>query len=300
MRVPTPTPSEWGKTRRLVLERLDTSEWCCPDWYDLVERGPHGFDHSSGGSVPPDTVVVVVADEAVALADALNVEPENLYAWDREYYLVLRVREVLDAELWRTLPWGEWGPGNVVHVWDKFHGFDCFRGQFPARRSLSHGGEWLHLERLVNRDYPPARLPERSDPPSPSDLLAAVRENDLARVEALLSQGVDPRDLGPPDGVRCLELGVSVARSSSPLWESIESASPAVTEALVRAGAGANAQSAGALPPLHVAVIARRPEHARVLLALGADPYARHGEKSALELAEAIDPGLAAIVRERC
>lgn len=297
MRVPTPFPSEWGKTKTLVLERLDNSEWCCPDWYDLVEPGPDGLDHSSRGSRPPETVVVVVGDEAVALADALNVEPENLYAWDKEYYLVLRVREVLDAALWGTLPWREWGAGNAVHVWDKFHGYDCFRGQFPANRSLSYGGEWLHLEYLVNREYPPPRLPERSDPPSPSDLLSAVRENDLARVNALLSQGVDARDLGPPDGVRCLELGVSVARCSSPLWESIQGASPAVTEALVRAGAGVNALSQG-LTPLHVALIARRPEQVRVLLALGADPRAPYKEQTVLELAEAIDPGLAAIVRE--
>lgn len=295
MTAPPDTPE--GRTKALRLELVD-GEWECSDWFEIVDAPPGGLHHGSRGSIPADTVVIVLGEERVALADAINVEPTNLYAWDNEYYLVLRAREVLSPETWRTLPWRDLGPGNVLHVWDKFHGIAALRGQHDPTRSLSYGGDFAHLEDLVNRLRPPARLPERSDPPGADQLLSAVRDDDLARVKQLLARGVDPRDLGAPDGVRCLELEVSVARTTSPLWESIQGASPAVTEALLAAGAPLEGRG-DEMPALHVALVARRPEHVRVLLRFGADPGAAHRGKSAQELADAISPELGALLRGR-
>lgn len=296
VRIPDQLPLEWGRTKRLLLERID-GEWFCSEWYDVVDAPEGGLHHGSRGSLPADTVLVALADEVIALADVFNIEPTNVYCWDNEYYLVLRVREVLEPELWSTLPWRDFGPGNVVHVWDKFHGIDYLRGQLDRSRVMSYGGDFADLEELVNRARPPARSPARAERPSPTSLLAAVQENDLERVERLLAQGIPAGDQGVPDGVRALELGFSVARGSSPLSTSIASASASVTEALLKGGAPPDERSEAGFTPLHFAIIQRRVEHVRVLLRFGADPRLEHEGKSAIRLAEAIDPELAAIVR---
>lgn len=296
VRIPAELPLWWGRTKLLVLERVE-SQWCCPDWYEVVDRSAEGLHHGSGGSIAPETVAIVLEGDIIALADAIDLQPDNVYCFDSEYYLVLRARELLEPERWRTLPWGDYGPGNVVVVWDKFHGIDYVRGQLEASRVMSYGGDFADLEELVNRRHPPSRLPERRERPSPTSLLSAVRDDDLARVEALLAQGVSPRDLGAPDGVRALELGVSVARCTSPLLESVTSASPPVTEALLRAGVPADERTNAVFTPLQAAITQRRPEHVRVLLRYGADPGVVCGGKTAFELAEAVDPALAALLR---
>jgi hypothetical protein len=297
VRVPSEFPAEWGRTKLFVLEYRD-AEWFPSDWYDLVDKNEKGeLDHSFGGCIPAETVVLAMDEEAVALGDVFNMEPINEYAWDNEYYLVLRVREVLDAERWRTLPFQQLGPGNVVVVWDKFHGIAYVRGQYDPTCSLSYGGDWSHLEEMLSRAHPPARPPERTDAPSPVHLLSAVRRNDLPRVRELLAQGVSAHDMGAPDGVRCLELGVSMGRTSSPLWESIQEAAPEITEALLSAGAGVDSRIQDGPTPLHVAIIARKAAHVRVLIRFGANPRLSLRGKTALELADAIGPELASAVR---
>lgn len=297
MRVPSVYPSEWGRTKLCGLE-LEGDEWSCPDWYYLVDPPADGkLNHGRGGSVPPDTLLVAIGDRTVAVGDALSVEVDNAYAYDCEYYLVLRVREILAPELWQTLPCRELGVGNVVHVWDKFHWLAFLRGQSPTDRALTYGGDWADLEELVNREQPPARPPARSELPGSATLLAAVRADDRARVESLLARGVSPRDVGVPDGVRCLELGVSHPRSSSPLWEAVQSSSPEITRALLRAGAPADDRTGSEYTALHAALIARRPDHVRALLHFGADPLLRCGGKTAYELADGISPELGALLR---
>lgn len=297
MRVPSVYPPEWGRTKLCRLE-LEGGEWSCTDWDYLVDPPPgEKLNHGRGGSVPAETLLVVIGDQAVALGDALNVEADNVYAYDCEYYLVLRVREVLAPELWRTLPCRDFGVGNLVHVWDKFHWLGFLRGQSPIDRALTYGGGWADLEELVNREQPPARSPVLSELPGAATLLTAVRANDLPRVESLLARGVSPRDLGVPDGVRCLELDVSHPRSTSPLWEAVQSASPEVTEALLRAGAPVDDRAGGEYTALHVALIARRPDQVRVLLRFGADPLLRCGGKSAHELADGISAELGTLLR---
>lgn len=64
----------------------------------------------------PGTVIVRVSGDAVALADIFAHTLENQYCWDCEYYLVLRVREVLDPTVWAGLPWGQLGAGDVTVV----------------------------------------------------------------------------------------------------------------------------------------------------------------------------------------
>lgn len=290
-----PAP-EWGRTKPVSLELVD-GEWWCSDWYDAVDAPAEGLHHGSGGSIPADTVLVTLSDEVIALAHVFNFEAENAYCFDSEYYLVLRVREVLEPERWRELPWRDHAAGNVVHVWDKFHGVHYLRGQLEAGRVMSYGGDFADLEELVGRELPPPRPPLHVERPSPTSLLTAVREGDLAWVESLLARGVSPHDEGVPDGVRALELGVSVARPTSPLLESIASGGPELTRALLRAGAGPNEHHTGVMGPLHYAVVQRRPEHVRLLLEHGADPELIVAGKSARELAEAIDPELAALFR---
>lgn len=300
MRIPTDWPAAWGRTKRLVLEQPEDDEWLCSDWYELVDPPAGGkLDHGTDGCIAPDTVLVTLGDELIALADALNIGAVNLYAWDKEYYLVLRVRNVVDGQLWAKLPWARFGAGNVVHVWDKFHGIAWFRGQHDDAQSMSYGGDWAHLEELVNREYPPPVLPTVTDARGPDQLLSAVRANDLARVRELIARGVPVVDSGVPDGVRCLELGVSHARPTSALWESIQEASPELMEALLVAGAPVDARPPGGLTALHYAVIARRPNHVRMLLRHGADVTALYDGKTAIELADAIGGELAIAVRGR-
>jgi hypothetical protein len=298
MRFPEPPPKAWGNTKVGLLETTSDGTHCFASWQELVDPPDTGIrSHGSMGSIPADTVLVAIADELIALADVFHVKLENLYAYDAEYYVVLRIREILDRELWNASPWKNFGPGNVVHAWDKFHRHDYFRTEDEVDLHMSYGGDWFHLEDTTNDHYPPEKLPNTSLP-TRARLLTAIREGNTSRVLELLGAGATASDDLSPEGITALDLRVSIPRDRSPLWESIQNAPAEVTEALLAAGAAVDARPEGGLTALHGAILAHKPDHARVLLRFGADPLAVYSGRTAHELARGTDPSIAAIIDE--
>lgn len=302
MRADQPFPATWGQT--LLLELLphepgEAWEEQLPSWTDLVVRNPAEGEmhHGSGGSLPVDTIVIAVDGAVAALADARHLGLENLYADDFEYYQYLRLRAVVDEAAWRRLPWAWLAPGNLLLAWDKFHGIMYVRRP-DEDPTMSFGGGWSLLEQEVHgAHFSDGPAPPCAAPPTEADLLAAVRADQLGRVRDLLRHGVAPEATAVVPPGSGLALGFSCARHAGILWESVHHASPAVTEALLVAGAEVDARPEGGLTALLGAIVNRRHEHVPVLLRYGADPRAIHAGKTAIDHAIAASPEVAELLR---
>jgi hypothetical protein len=320
-------PAAWGTTIVVDIPAYEpTDAWrdALPDWSDLVVRNPDEdrLHHGSNGSLPVDTIAIAVDGVIAALADSRHITMENQYAYDQEYFQYLRLRDVLDAAAWARLPWAALSRGHVFLAWDKFHGCDYVRTvQPPAAaaaaataaaaaaaaatadtvaedETMTFGGSWSLLEDEINaRHFPDEPAPLPVGPPTDADLLSAVRGDRLDRVRALLEHGRDPNAAAQVPPHSGLDLGVSHARDSSLLWESVHHASPAVTAALLDAGAAVDARPPGGLTALLGAILNDHTDHVPVLLAHGADPDATHNGKTALEIAESRAPELARLMR---
>ncbi len=145
----------WGKTTDIPLEPPEPGgAWALPHWDELVfpdERGE--IHHGSDGARVPDAVVVRLEGRPVALADAYHQTLENLYCDDAEYFLVLRLREILAPALWRQLPWADLGSGDLFLAWDKFH--DILYSRTPGSSDrMSFGGDWADLQSVVDGEHP--------------------------------------------------------------------------------------------------------------------------------------------------
>ncbi|XYI04328.1 ankyrin repeat domain-containing protein [Sorangium sp. So ce1128] len=275
----------------------DDGEWEVPYWSRLVFPNEDGkIHHGSRGARLPDTVVVRVAGEEVALADIFAHTLDNQYCWDTEYYLVLRVREVLAPEAWAALPWGRLAAGDVFLAYDKFHGHEYVRtpGADPV---MSYGGDWSDLQAFIDDHHPRPEGPRPTGPPSPASLLRAVRERNVDRVRALLAAGADPEAGADPPGEAL--RSVSVDRDTTALWDAIVADVPAIVEVLLAAGASVCPRSPTHMPPLHGALISRRLAVVPVLLRFGADPDATFNGRSARDLAAAIGPDALALLPPR-
>lgn len=271
------TAPEWGVTTYFDVEEPDEDgNREGPWWGEIVLPPRKGKQHhGSTGSVLPDTVVVRPRGGApVALADPFAYVLENQYCVDGEYYLLVRVREVLDEDGWGALPWGHLGPGDVFYAWDKFHHHEYSRADGAAEREpMSYGGDFRDLQLLVDADHPHPAGPRPVGGVCDASLLRAVRHNDLDLVRRLLAAGADP-DAGlevPDEAIR----SVSWDRDSTALAE-------AVSESGAR-GDGVTDETR-----------ATAREIARDLLAAGANPDARGG--AARRLAERLGGEIAALL----
>lgn len=257
----------WGETRDFYVAPAgpeDSGDLALPDWYDVVFRNVAGeLHHGSEGCRLPDTVVIRFEGRAVALADAFSLLLDNQYCWDTEYYLILRVRQVLITNAWNRLPWGHLEAGDVFYAWDKFHGLDYSRTAM-AEQDMSYGGDWNDLQMLIDQMHPHSAGPRPVGGVSSATLLRAVRSGDVARVRALLAAGADPNaGINAPDAAL---RSVSVDRDSTALWEAILAGSQPMVEALLEAGAAVNATL------LQLAVVNERYSVIPLLLRFGADP----------------------------
>ncbi|HEY8144038.1 MAG TPA: ankyrin repeat domain-containing protein [Kofleriaceae bacterium] len=288
--------ASWGKTTDLALEPPgadDGGEWDLPYWIDVVFPNAQGeIHHGSTGALMPDAVVVRLEGRPVALADAYPLTLENQYCWDAEYYLVLRLREILAPAGWRTLPWAALEPGDVFIAWDKFHGHTYSRTP-GAHDAMSYGGDWGDLQTEVDAEHPRPEGPRPIGRPSDATLLRAVRAGDLALVRSLLAAGANP-DAGWDAPVAAVR-SVSVDRNSPALWEAVVSGSPELTEALLAAGASVNRASPGGMGMLHSALANQKLEVIPVLLCFGADPDDTWQGRTAREVAESLSPSAAAL-----
>lgn len=285
----------WGTTTTLEVSppRPDEDQWRLSSWYEIVFPNEVGeLRHGSSGSILPDTVIVQHAGVPVALADPYAYTLDNQYCYDCEYYLILRVREVLDPIAWRALPWAALGPGDVFCAWDKFGGFEYSRAP-DAGGSMSYGGDWDDLQSFIDERHPG---PQGARPPaaiSDATLLRAVRDGDVDQVRALLAAGASP-DAGssaPHEALRA----VSVDRDTTALWEAIAAGSLPIVEALLAAGARVTAARPGTMTPLHGALANRKPEVIPALLRHGSDPDATWQGRTAREVARELGPEYAAL-----
>ncbi|MEZ4383919.1 MAG: hypothetical protein R3A79_21485 [Nannocystaceae bacterium] len=269
-------------------------EWEVPWWGSLVLRNAEGeLHHGSRGAQMPDTVVVEVAGREVALADIFAHTLDNQYCYDAEYFLIVRLRELLDPDAWAALPCGVFAPGDVFLAYDKFHDHEYLRTP-GDERAMSYGGDWSDLQAYIDEHHPRPEGARPTGPPSPASLLRAVRERDEARVRALLAAGANP-DAGVVAPIEALR-SVSVDRETSALWEAILADAPGIVEALLGAGASLVPRTMEHMPPLHGALRNRKLAVVPALIRYGADLDARYQGKSARELAAALGPAALALL----
>ncbi|MBL9099421.1 MAG: ankyrin repeat domain-containing protein [Myxococcales bacterium] len=287
-----------GTTSHFDLEPPEQGDaWSIPSWHALVFPNDDGeLHHGSRGANLPDTVVVRLHDREVALADIFADTIENQYCWDCEYFLTLRVREVLEPDLWALLPWPHLEPGDVFVAYDKFHGHEYSRTP-GDEASMSYGGDWSDLQAYIDGCYPRPEGSRPAGPPSATTLLRAVRAGDVALVRALLAAGADPGAGSDPPGAAL--RAVSVDRDTTALWEAIGLDSPALVEALLAAGASLRPPSPAHMPPLQGALLNRRLAVVPVLLRFGADPDASFDGRTARDMAAAIGPEALALLPPR-
>lgn len=267
--------------------------WALPDWRELVLPNDDGeLHHGTEGCKPADGILIQIETIAVAVADCRHIGLDNLGAYDREYYQFLRLREVMNQDIWAETPWRAYGPGQILAAWDKFHGILYMRGVDDGM--MSFGGEWSTLEDEVNKEHFPEAI--ATSAPSAADLLLAVRDNRVDRVRELLIAGVDPNGVTQVPPGSGLALGVSMARPTQPLWEAVQHASPEVTEALLSAGARVDAHPPGGMTALMGAVIAGRDAHVPVLMRYGANPRLTFNGKSVIDVAREKRPALLGIL----
>ena len=297
-------PAAWGTTRDFNIT-VEVPEWDPDDlsdlstlditayWRGLVfpnERGE--IRHGTSGGTMPDTVVVRLNDRVVALADAFAHTLENQYCYDAEYFLIIRLREILEPDVWKLLPWPQIEPGDVFYAWDKFHGHEYSRTQGDAS-TMSYGGDWSDLQHYIDDHHPRPEGPRPTGPASAASLLRAVRSGDVAEVRALLAAGANPNagDDAPYEALR----SVSVDRDTSAMWEAISRGDPDLVEALLAAGARVHGPP-GQYTPLHGAFLNRKLAVVPVLLRFGADPDLVSYEKTPRDLAAAIGPEALALL----
>lgn len=267
-------------------------------WRELVEptEKSRSIHHGTSGSRTPDTVVVCMEEREIALADAFAHTIENQYCYDAEYYLVLRLRTLIDARAWGELPWAALGPGDVFYAWDKFHHIDYSRtaAVVEAEKAMSYGGDWADLQSLIENAHPLPEAATTRTAPSDATLLRAVRAGDVAHVRALLAAGANPNAgaVAPDDALR----PVSVNRDSSALWEAVAAGSCEIVEALLAAGASVQGTRGGWMTPLHGALVNRQFAVVPLLLRFGADPEDIYHGRSAVEVARTLDSATAALL----
>lgn len=281
-------------TTHLDFTHDDDGDLELPAWVSFVLPNDEGeIHHGSRGATMPDTVVVRIDGHEVALADAFAHVLDNQYCWDSEYFLVVRLRELLDPTAWAALPCGHCQPGDVFLAYDKFHGREYLRS--PGDDTvMSYGGDWSDLQQTIDDHHPRPEGPRPLGPPSDASLLRAVRSRDEPRVRALLAAGANPEAgaIPPWEALRA----VSVERETTALWEAIQADAPGMVDALLRAGASVRPRSPGLMPPLHGALVARNLAVVPVLLRHGADPDATFHGRSARDLAAAIGPEALALL----
>jgi hypothetical protein len=269
-----PDPA-WGRTTVFEAEPPgpdDDDQWPLPPWVWLVEPGEDGnVHHGSRGSTLPDTVVVGHAGAIVALADPYADVLANQYCEDTEYYLVLRLREILDPAAWRALPWAHLDAGDVFAAWDKFHGHEYSRTA-GSEQVMSYGGDWNDLQSLVDQEWPGPRSPRPIAKICDATLLRAIRNHDEPRALALVAAGADPNAGAsvPFEAIR----SVSWDRDTTALWEAIVWGSLPVVQALLEAGASVQARQPDHMTPLNGALVSQKPHLVPVLLLHGSDPDA--------------------------
>jgi len=245
----------------------------------------------------PDAVVIRRDENVLAIADVNQLVLSNQYADDAEYYLCLRLREVVDEKRWRATPWNGFMPGHLLHAWDKFHSLDYFRVH-TSEESMSYGGDWPDLQAVFNQEYPPAVRLIAVGKPSNIELLRAIERDDLASVRTLLERGANPNAGRVHEPIRQVEAGLSHGRSRFALWDAVVNASPTVTKALLDAGADVDWAPENGMTPLHGAIANHRFAHVPVLLQGGANPRAEFHGKNAVTMAEAQDADTARLLRD--
>jgi hypothetical protein len=287
-----------GVTSEFNAVRGEDGEWVMPDWYSIVFLTEDGkLHHGTSGSRLPDTVLVQLEGRTVALADAFAHTIDNQYCYDCEYYLVLRLREVIETDGWAQLPWAALSPGDVFFAWDKFHRTEYSRTP-DSDGSMSYGGDWYDLQAYIDERHPRPQAPaaQAGRPPGPvsdATLLRAVRDRDVARVRELLAAGADP-NAGQSAPVEALR-SVSVDRDATALWEAIAADSAEMVEALLAAGAQVHGRP-GMMSPLHGALANRAFTTVPALLRFGADPEERWRDRTAREVAASLGPDVLALL----
>lgn len=237
---------------RTVLD-LDAEDL---DWWEAVLRPEDGtFHHAPGGCLLPDTVELRIGGRVAAEADPFDLHLDNQYCYDSEFYLVLRLRRILDGRLWASGPFPEATEGRVFLAFDKFHGH-----VYTRDGPMSYGGDFADLQLVV--DGHPDRCPRISD----ASVLRAVREGDVVRLRDLLARGGNPNagwDV-PDEALR----EVSMDRGATALVDAILSGDRALAEALLEAGARLDAPPGGATP-MQWATCNHKPEMADLLRRYG-------------------------------
>lgn len=271
-------------TAIFAVARDEDGAWDYPHWCSLVRPNAEGeLHHGSRGATLPATVIVQHGDEPAALAEAFAYNLDNQYCWDCEYYLVLRIRAIVNTDAWSQLPWAALAPGDVFFAYDKFHGIDYSRTA-DDEAAMSYGGDWDDLQSLVDAHHPRPALPRTPARVSDATLLRAARAGDVAQVRALLAAGGSP-DAGlhaPGAALRA----VSVDRDSSALFDAVSSGCLPIVELLLAAGATVDGRPGG-LTPLHCALLQRHVSLVPLLLRYGADPdLVRHGRSARTIAAE--------------
>lgn len=270
--------------------------WELPHWMGAVlPEQRAGAGHCSGQGSLATTLRVRVVGVLVAIAEPFAYHLVNQYCYDSEYYLVLRVTEIVGPAAWRALPFGQLEAGDVFAAWDRFHGHEYLRTPGADEDAMSYGGDFRDLQLLVEQDHPRAgAAPRATSGVSPASLLRAVRDGDVTRTRELLARGADPnagRDV-PDAALR----SVSVDRNSTALGEAVLSDSTALAAALLEAGASVAAPWPGATPPLFFALVNRKLAVIPVLLAFGADPDETCRGQSSRQLAEKL--GLSELLQQ--
>ncbi len=290
--------ASWGTTKILQITPADPDAGSELEvttyWTNLVfpnERGE--IRHGTSGGIMADTIVVHLGEQIVALADAFAHTLENQYCYDCEYFLILRVRQILEHDLWQTLPWHHLGPGDVFYAVDKFHGHEYSRSEDDST-TMSYGGDWSDLQHYIDDRHPRPEGPRTTGPASPASLLRAVRERDVEAVRKLLAAGADPNagDAAPDEALR----SVSVDRETSALWEAISFDSAEIVEALLAAGARFRARDDQHCPALSFALLNRKLALVPILLRFGADPDELAFAKTPRDLAAEIGPTALALL----
>lgn len=224
-------------------------------WTDAVLPGEEGlYDHA--GSNLPEAVGLRLGGRVVAVADPFDLHLVNEYCYDSEYYLVLRLREILDREAWAASPFGQVAEGRIVLAFDKFHGLE-----YLEDGPMSYGGDFEDLQLLV--DGHPRNCRRISD----ASVLRAVRDRDVELLRDLLARGGN-LNAGWEVVDEALR-SVSVDRNSTALWEAVLSDDLELLEVLLQAGARLDAPP-GLATPLQGAVWNHKKEAEALLRRYGA------------------------------